>query len=87
MSIAILLPELDTGNEIVRVSAWLIDPGDSVVTGDRIVEVLIRGVSFDVSAPASGVLAGIEKPLDAIVATGDTLGRIEPSEEFAEDAP
>jgi pyruvate/2-oxoglutarate dehydrogenase complex dihydrolipoamide acyltransferase (E2) component len=85
MSIAILLPELGTGEEIVRVSAWLIDPGDCVVAGDRIVEVLIRGVSFDVSAPASGVLAGIEKPLDAVVAAGDTLGRIEPGELFAED--
>jgi hypothetical protein len=30
-------------------------------------------------------LAGIEKPLDAVVAAGDTLGRIEPGELFAED--
>ena len=36
-------------------------------------------------ADSATVLAGIEKPLDAIVAAGDTLGWIEPGEVLAED--
>ena len=86
MPIAIILPELGTEYELapgeqtggkVRVSAWLVDLGDSVETGERIVEVLVRGMTFDVAAPASGILSGILKPLDAVVTTGDTLGWIE----------
>ena len=76
MSTAIVLPELDTVNDVIRVSCWLVDLGDSVEVGDRVVEVLVRGITFDVSAPAAGVVGRIEKPYDSIVVPGETLGWI-----------
>ncbi len=79
MATAILLPELCTGDETIRVSAWLVDPGDAVEVGDRVVEVLVRGMTFDVSSLAAGVITRIEKPLDSEIAPGKVLGWIEES--------
>lgn len=64
----------------MRVSCWLVDLGDAIDAGDRIVEILIDGATFDLAAEQSGTLTRIEKPLDSVVRTGDTLGWIEPDE-------
>ena len=77
MTTAILLPELGTGGERIRVSSWLVEPGDAVEVGDRVVEVLMRGITFDVSSHAAGVITRIEKPFDSEIAPGDVLGWIE----------
>lgn len=67
----------------MRVSCWLVDLGDAIGAGDRIVEILIDGATFDLTAEQSGTLTRIEKPLDSVVRTGDTLGWIEPDENSA----
>lgn len=77
MATPITLPDLQSGSETVRVSCWLVDLGDNVEEGDRIVEVLIPGITNDIFAPCSGRLSHIEKMADAPVATGDVLGWIE----------
>jgi pyruvate/2-oxoglutarate dehydrogenase complex dihydrolipoamide acyltransferase (E2) component len=77
MSIPIVLPELGAGGADVRVSSWLVDLGDEVDAGDRVVEVLLPGATFDVPAPAAGILTGIARPVDSVVRSGDTLGWIE----------
>lgn len=76
MPTAILLPDLATDDDPVWVTAWLVDVGDVVDEGDRVVEVLTRGITFDVSAPMSGVLTRIARPIDAVVSAGDVLGWI-----------
>ena len=78
MPTPIPLPDLGAGDETVRVSCWLVDPGEVVVAGDRVVEVFIKGITFDVAAPVSGILSGIEKSIDARIVSGDILGWIEP---------
>ena len=80
----VVLPDLGTETEI-RISSWLNDLGDHVEAGDRIVEVLMRGITFDVSASVAGVLTGIVKPLDSVVRAGDTLGWIEPYSQPIDD--
>ncbi|MGH7170901.1 MAG: biotin/lipoyl-containing protein [Gemmataceae bacterium] len=50
----IILPEL--GAAPVRLSLWFSRPGDLVFEGDRVVEVVVAGATFDVSAPATGRL-------------------------------
>ena len=85
MAVPIELPELGAENESVRVSSWLVDVGERVEAGERVVEVLLPGMTFDVAAPSAGVLTRIEKPLEAIVNTGDVLGWIEPEAAPAED--
>jgi len=72
----VVLPDLGTETEI-RISSWLVDLGDYVEAGDRVAEVLMRGITFDVAASAAGILTEIVKPLDAVVRAGDTLGWIE----------
>jgi pyruvate/2-oxoglutarate dehydrogenase complex dihydrolipoamide acyltransferase (E2) component len=80
MQTAVRLPELGAGDDEIRVSCWLVDLGDAVGAGDRIVELLIDGVTFDLSVECTGILTRIDKSLDAIVRTGDILGWIETDE-------
>lgn len=75
MRTPILLPEL--GAAPVRLSLWFSSPGDVVFVGDRLVEVVVAGATFDVSAPATGRL--IERhawPRD-VLAPGQVLGIVE----------
>ncbi len=51
----ILMPEL--GPEVPTLSLWFAQPGDLVYAGDRLVELLIDGATFDVSAGVFGRLA------------------------------
>jgi pyruvate/2-oxoglutarate dehydrogenase complex dihydrolipoamide acyltransferase (E2) component len=68
----VILPAL--GLAPVRVSIWFADPGDTVYEGDRIVEVLVGGATFDVAAPATGRLAAqLALPRDELQ-PGQVLG-------------
>ena len=73
MRIPLRLPELGVHDETVRVSGWLVDRGEFVIAGDRVAEVLLLGVTFEVEAAQSGTLVEIAKPVDAVVARGETL--------------
>jgi pyruvate/2-oxoglutarate dehydrogenase complex dihydrolipoamide acyltransferase (E2) component len=74
----IILPDL--GAAPVRLSLWFSTPGEFVYEGDRLVEVVVDGATFDVSAPATGRL--IERrawPRD-LLTPGQVLGVVESSE-------
>ena len=59
-------------------SCWLVDLGDAVDAGDRIVEILFDGVTFDVTAEhVRQCVTRIERSLDSVVRAGDMLGWIE----------
>jgi pyruvate/2-oxoglutarate dehydrogenase complex dihydrolipoamide acyltransferase (E2) component len=47
----------DLGLQNVTVSLWLVQPGSDVTEGDRILEVMAEGVTVDLPAPATGILA------------------------------
>lgn len=72
------LPELGTGGERIRVSTWLVDLEESVELGERLVDVLIPGVSFSVTSPIGGRVVKIACPTDSLVSPGDILGWLEP---------
>jgi pyruvate/2-oxoglutarate dehydrogenase complex dihydrolipoamide acyltransferase (E2) component len=74
--IPVLLPDLG-GEEPVRVATWLVEPGETVETGDRLVEVLLPGVLVYVTAPAAGTLAAVERRQGAHAAPGDVLAWVE----------
>lgn len=70
----VLLPEL--GFPTVRVSVWYAKPGDRVYQGDRIVEVIGDGATFDVPAPVTGELVSQNVfPRDQLH-TGQVLGAV-----------
>ena len=72
MQVPIVLPELDAIP--VRLSVWFADAGDAVYDGDRLVEVLLDGATFDVAAPAAGTLAEKLALPDDILVSGQVLG-------------
>ena len=72
----ITLPDLGTHGESVRISAWLVDVGQTVIAGDRVVEVLVPGITFDLEAGKTGELVEVCRAVDAIVNPGDILGWI-----------
>jgi len=73
--IAIVLPEV--GAAPVVLSAWFADPGDAVFEGDRLVEVLVGGATFDVSSPATGRLAQKQARRNERLVPGQVLGFVE----------
>jgi pyruvate/2-oxoglutarate dehydrogenase complex dihydrolipoamide acyltransferase (E2) component len=75
MRSAIILPELGAGP--VLLSAWLADSGDEVYEGDRLVEVLVNGATFDVPAPATGRLVDKLVFVDHPITVGQVLGYVE----------
>lgn len=81
MLVPLLVPELGTATGELRLSTWLVSLGEEVIAGDRIVEVLIPGMTFDISAPISGRLVRQEKQADMPITAGDRLGWIEPTDE------
>ena len=75
MRVAVALP--DVGTPHATFSLWYVRPGDPVVEGDRVAEVLIPGATVDVHAPATGTLAEqLAFPNDALAA-GQVLGWVE----------
>jgi pyruvate/2-oxoglutarate dehydrogenase complex dihydrolipoamide acyltransferase (E2) component len=75
----ILLPELGAAPAVL--SVWFAEPGERVFAGDRLVEVLVGGATFDVSAPATGQLAAKFVLPDEPLAAGQVLGLVEVEEE------
>ena len=73
MQIPIIVPDLGTGNEPVRLSAWFVDAGDLVLAGDLIAEVLIPGVTFDIMSESAGRVIEIQADIDSTIQAGDVL--------------
>jgi pyruvate/2-oxoglutarate dehydrogenase complex dihydrolipoamide acyltransferase (E2) component len=71
----ILLPELGVAPLVL--SVWFADVGDLVYEGDRLVEVLAGGATFDVPAPATGRLVEKRALADDPLVPGQVLGRVE----------
>jgi pyruvate/2-oxoglutarate dehydrogenase complex dihydrolipoamide acyltransferase (E2) component len=74
--VPILAPDLGS-TEPSRLSAWLVEVGETVRTGDRVAELLLPGLTVDVAAPASGRLSDSKAALNALIVAGQTLGTIE----------
>jgi pyruvate/2-oxoglutarate dehydrogenase complex dihydrolipoamide acyltransferase (E2) component len=72
----LILPDLGAGQMPITVSLWLVEPGDEVSEGDRLIEVLFGSVSVDLPAPASGILAETLVDEDDVLTVGQVLGVI-----------
>lgn len=70
----ILVPDL--GVPIIVLSVWYVKPGESVFSGDRVVELLLGSATFDVAAPNAGMLdEQVAWPGD-VVAPGQIVGYV-----------
>ena len=71
----IVLPNLGGGPVVL--SIWLARPGNHVFAGDRVVEVLLDGATFDVSSPVTGSLVEKLAWADEVLTAGQVLGYVE----------
>lgn len=86
MKYPIVIPDLQTGDESLVISGWLVDEGDLVAVGDQIAEILIPGITFDLIAESSGRLMRIEKSVDSKISPGDVIGWLDDAS-LLDDAP
>lgn len=78
MHTPVVLPEVGAdARQPITLSVWFADTGDYVYEGDRLVEVLVAGATFDVPSPATGQLAEILVLPDDVLRTGQVLGFVE----------
>ena len=83
MPVNIVLPDLQAGP--ATLSVWFAQPGEDVFEGDRLVEVMIQGATFDVVAPVSGKLIQQRVlPRDQVV-PGQVLGLLVSNDEESPD--
>src|SRR5579864_4320657 len=75
MQAEIIMPEVGAGALVL--SFWFAEVGESVFEGDRLVEVLVGGATFDVPAPATGRLAEKRALGNDPLRPGQVLGVIE----------
>jgi pyruvate/2-oxoglutarate dehydrogenase complex dihydrolipoamide acyltransferase (E2) component len=78
MRAEILLPDLQAGPAVL--STWFADLGELVYEGDRLVEVLVGGATFDVPAPATGRLVEKRAWTNDPLEPGQVLGVVEPTD-------
>src|SRR5579859_3506422 len=72
----LLVPQLSSTMETARVIRWLKKQGDSVRTGEPLVEVETDKSAMDVESPADGVLSEVLVREGEEVAVGGSLGRL-----------
>ncbi len=75
------LPDLGAGPFPVTASVWLVEIGEEVSQGDRVLEVCFGAASVDLPAPADGVLMETLVAEDDVLTVGQTLGVIASSGE------
>jgi pyruvate/2-oxoglutarate dehydrogenase complex dihydrolipoamide acyltransferase (E2) component len=82
MQTEVLVPELglEAGQPIL-LSVWFAEEGDAVYEGDRLVELLVAGATFDVPCPADGTLTEILAFPDDELQPGQVLGVVETGEQ------
>lgn len=77
----LVLPDLGMPNSRPTASVWLVEEGNEVTVGDRMLEVLCGSVTVDLSAPASGVVVETLVADDEPLEVGQVLAIIESDDE------
>jgi pyruvate/2-oxoglutarate dehydrogenase complex dihydrolipoamide acyltransferase (E2) component len=75
MRTEILLPDLQAGP--ATLCTWFAEVGEWVFEGDRLVEVLVDGATFDVPAPVTGRLVEKHALYNDPLLPGQVLGAVE----------
>lgn len=76
MPVPITLPDLGAARAVL--SLWYVRPGERVYEGDRVLEVLIPGATYDVPAPATGTVGERLALSNDQLIRGQVLGTIDP---------
>ncbi len=77
MDVDILMPQLGNEIEEAQIDAWLKKLGDTIDKDEQIVVITTPKVTFEIEAPAAGILKAILVEADKIAPVGAVLGVIE----------
>jgi 2-oxoglutarate dehydrogenase E2 component (dihydrolipoamide succinyltransferase) len=77
MRVPIVVPDLDLGDEPLRLGEWAVDVGDEIEAGEGLAEIIGPGLALELPAPASGIIAELLRQPEQTVQTGEVLGWIE----------
>lgn len=77
MSIEVRMPDFGGDAHEGTIVAWHKQPGDKLVAGELLVEVMTDKVNIEVEAPAAGVVTAILHAADETVAAGAVIARID----------
>lgn len=72
----VCVPELGASPMTVRICSCLCETGDDVLIGERMIELQVPGMTFDVSAPCSGRILEILGTVGTVVTAGTIIARI-----------
>src|SRR5262249_52287967 len=59
MAVSVVMPALELAQETGKILSWIKKEGDSITKGEPLVEIETDKITFEVEAPADGVLAGV----------------------------
>ena len=77
MLVELRLPNLELPGVPVTACSWHAQPGQRVIEGDRLLEILAGDATIDLQAPASGILVERTAEIDQPLETDQVLAVIE----------
>ncbi len=77
MTQKVLVPELGEGIDKVTIACWHVKEGDTVKKEDDVAEIVTDKATFNVSAPADGIIKNILIKDGGEAAIGDAIGLID----------
>ncbi len=70
----ITIPDLGEGVKEVTIVDWLKQPGDTLKTGEPLLEVMTDKANIEVEAAVAGILSEVFEGKDAVVEVGARIG-------------
>jgi len=75
--VTLAVPDCGVVGMQLRLSLWLVASGATVAAGDRVVELVVGGVTIDLEAPLTGRLSRQFVDEDEVVAAGTVIAEFE----------
>lgn len=75
--IDVVVPDLGTHGAPIEFVTWLVPVQANVICGERIAELLVRGILFHLEAPVGGTLSMLRVAPGTVVSEGDVLAQIQ----------
>jgi pyruvate dehydrogenase E2 component (dihydrolipoamide acetyltransferase) len=76
MPVSVVMPALELAQETGKILSWIKKEGDSITKGEPLVEIETDKITFEVEAPADGILAGVRSSAGEDVPVGKTIAWI-----------
>jgi pyruvate dehydrogenase E2 component (dihydrolipoamide acetyltransferase) len=76
MAISVVMPALELAQETGKILSWIKKEGEPITKGEPLLEIETDKITFEVEAPADGILAGVRSSAGDEVPVGQTIAWI-----------